>query len=300
MDKLKALIGRIFRWKNIRYFIILGAVAVFVGIGIANLHVESVSEHDRAAQETAQQVQENPDDSAQDSDASSEEDASADSSAFANEGNTEKAKETKEAASSSTSEGSADSSGSGSGDYDSSAGSFESSSSGKKNSTGSSGKSSSGGAGSASSSSGTGSSKSSSSGSASSGSSGGGVSELSVSIDVRCDAISGNGMLTQYGHPELESYAANPQILSMNLVLPAGSSVYDALCAATSAANVQLDATYSAAYKTAYIRGIHYLYEQMTTRYSGWMYSVNGTVPNVGASSYQLSDGDVIHWYYVN
>ena len=32
---------------------------------------------------------------------------------------------------------------------------------------------------------------------------------------------------------------------------------------------------------------------------SGWMYSVNGMTPNVGASNYQVSNGDVIVFYYV-
>ncbi len=31
---------------------------------------------------------------------------------------------------------------------------------------------------------------------------------------------------------------------------------------------------------------------------SGWKYSVNGSFPNVGASQYELSDGDVIRWGY--
>ena len=31
----------------------------------------------------------------------------------------------------------------------------------------------------------------------------------------------------------------------------------------------------------------------------GWMYSVNGRTPNVGASNYQVSNGDVIVFYYV-
>lgn len=31
---------------------------------------------------------------------------------------------------------------------------------------------------------------------------------------------------------------------------------------------------------------------------SGWIYKVNGTAPNRGASAYKVSDGDAISWYY--
>lgn len=31
---------------------------------------------------------------------------------------------------------------------------------------------------------------------------------------------------------------------------------------------------------------------------SGWMYSVNGSFPNIGAGAYKLNDGDVVKWLY--
>ena len=32
---------------------------------------------------------------------------------------------------------------------------------------------------------------------------------------------------------------------------------------------------------------------------SGWMYSVNGSAPNVSCGKYVLKDGDTVSWYYV-
>jgi len=48
-----------------------------------------------------------------------------------------------------------------------------------------------------------------------------------------------------------------------------------------------------------YVKGIDGLYEFDCGSESGWTYSVNGTKPNVGASKYSVSDGDVIKWTYV-
>lgn len=48
-----------------------------------------------------------------------------------------------------------------------------------------------------------------------------------------------------------------------------------------------------------YVKGIDGLYEFDCGSESGWTYSVNGIKPNVGASKYSVSDGDVIKWIYV-
>ena len=51
-------------------------------------------------------------------------------------------------------------------------------------------------------------------------------------------------------------------------------------------------------YNSAYIEGIHNLYEFDVGDLSGWMYRVNGWFPNYGCSRYQLQDGDVVEWVY--
>ena len=51
--------------------------------------------------------------------------------------------------------------------------------------------------------------------------------------------------------------------------------------------------------KDGYIQGIDGLYAGDCGDYSGWMYKVNGKVPDVGADEYKVSTGDKVQWYYV-
>lgn len=123
---------------------------------------------------------------------------------------------------------------------------------------------------------------------------------ITCSITITCDAISGNGKLTAAGHSELEPYAANATILgTTTYTVKEGTSAYDILKQACDANGIQIDATYNATYNTSYVKGINYLYEFSAGAGSGWMYQVNGVSPNRGASSYKLSEGDVVTWYYV-
>ncbi len=46
--------------------------------------------------------------------------------------------------------------------------------------------------------------------------------------------------------------------------------------------------------------GGYWLAEFTNGKNSGWMYTVNGEHPNVGLKKYELKDGDVIVWHYVD
>lgn len=125
--------------------------------------------------------------------------------------------------------------------------------------------------------------------------------EISCTISIRCDSISGNGILTANGHPELESYAANPVILGSTAVkVKKGASVYDVLLQACRSAGIHLESSYTPAYGSYYVQGINHLYEWQAGPGSGWTYTVNGRSVSVGASACKLSDGDVIVWEYVH
>ena len=50
-------------------------------------------------------------------------------------------------------------------------------------------------------------------------------------------------------------------------------------------------------YSSAYVEGLHNLYEFDGGELSGWYYSANGWFPNYGSSRYVLEDGDVIEYY---
>jgi hypothetical protein len=77
-----------------------------------------------------------------------------------------------------------------------------------------------------------------------------------------------------------------------------GSTVFDVLSKVTTSKKIHLEYSYTPAYKSYYIEGIHNLYEFDAGELSGWMYSVNGEFLGVSCSSYNIKDGDVIQWVY--
>lgn len=89
------------------------------------------------------------------------------------------------------------------------------------------------------------------------------------------------------------------------IILPAtevtfsdGESVYDVLQRVCKANKIHMESSFTPVYNSAYIEGIHNLYEFDVGKLSGWMYAVNGWYPNYGCSRYQVKDGDVVEWRY--
>jgi hypothetical protein len=77
-----------------------------------------------------------------------------------------------------------------------------------------------------------------------------------------------------------------------------GESVFNVLQRACKQLEIQMEFENTPIYNSAYIEGIHNLYEYDVGELSGWMYKVNDWFPNYGCSRYQLKDGDVINWVY--
>ncbi len=77
-----------------------------------------------------------------------------------------------------------------------------------------------------------------------------------------------------------------------------GESVFDVLLHTCQENKIHMEYTDTPMYNSAYIEGIHNLYEFDCGSLSGWMYSVNGWFPNYGCSRYALQDGDVVEWVY--
>ena len=77
-----------------------------------------------------------------------------------------------------------------------------------------------------------------------------------------------------------------------------GETVFDVLKRACKAAGIQLEYSWTPMYDSYYIEGINHLYEFDCGLESGWMYKVNGWLPNYGCSKYTLEDGDAIVWCY--
>ena len=89
------------------------------------------------------------------------------------------------------------------------------------------------------------------------------------------------------------------------IILPAtevtfsdGESVYDVLQRVCKENKIHMESSFTPVYNSAYIEGIHNLYEYDVGKLSGWMYAVNGWYPNYGCSRYQVKDGDVVEWRY--
>lgn len=77
-----------------------------------------------------------------------------------------------------------------------------------------------------------------------------------------------------------------------------GESVFHALQRVCKQQNIHMEFVDTPLYNSAYIEGIHNLYEFDAGALSGWMYQVNGWFPNYGCSRYALKDGDIINWVY--
>lgn len=89
------------------------------------------------------------------------------------------------------------------------------------------------------------------------------------------------------------SAAGNPVSSSGTFTFNEGATVYDALCALGLSVNAR-----GSSYGT-YVAAIGGLAEKEHGGTSGWMYSVNGVTPGMACSSYVLSNGENVVWYYV-
>jgi len=77
-----------------------------------------------------------------------------------------------------------------------------------------------------------------------------------------------------------------------------GESVFNLLRRVCKQQKIHMEFENTPIYNSAYIEGIHNLYEFDVGELSGWMYKVNEWFPNYGCSRYALKNGDVICWVY--
>ena len=73
-----------------------------------------------------------------------------------------------------------------------------------------------------------------------------------------------------------------------------GDTVFDVLQKVCTAADIQLEYSWTPAYDSGYIEGINHLYEFDCGSQSGWMYKVNDWFPNYGCSAYRVENGDTL------
>ena len=105
---------------------------------------------------------------------------------------------------------------------------------------------------------------------------------------------------TVHGESAAHSYRENGDSLprwieTKQITLSQGQTAYDALVLALKQAKLPY-----VSLQAGYINSINGLSEQDNGPRSGWMYQVNGVIPQKGSSAYTLQDGDVLVWFYTD
>ena len=119
----------------------------------------------------------------------------------------------------------------------------------------------------------------------------------SCTFSIECATILNN--LDMLDPDKLEMVPSGGTILSTTTVtFYEGESVFDVLQRLCRDEGIHMEASWTPIYNSAYVEGIHNLYEFDCGALSGWMYKVNGWYPNYGSSRYQLQDGDTVEWRY--
>lgn len=120
-------------------------------------------------------------------------------------------------------------------------------------------------------------------------------SEINCSITIECKSILNNMDDLKKGH---EKYVPKNGIMLNNYktTLKSKSTVYDLLKKACNDKGI----TYTAkdTMYSVYIVGINNIDEKDCGKDSGWMYTVNGSYPNVSVDSKKLKDGDKVVFTY--
>lgn len=98
-----------------------------------------------------------------------------------------------------------------------------------------------------------------------------------VTVSVSVSSSAADGRVSGSAHPTFKK----------------GATAYDALCA------TGLSVSTKSSQYGLYVSAIGGLAEFEYSGKSGWMYSVNGSAPNVSCGKYVLKDGDSVSWYYV-
>ena len=98
-----------------------------------------------------------------------------------------------------------------------------------------------------------------------------------VTVSVSVSSSAADGRVSGSAHPTFKK----------------GATAYDALCA------TGLSVSTKSSQYGLYVSAIGGLAEFEYGGKSGWMYSVNGSTPNVSCGKYALKDGDTVSWYYV-
>ena len=121
--------------------------------------------------------------------------------------------------------------------------------------------------------------------------------QLTCTLTITCKTILDN--MDDLDPEKIELVPEDGVILAEKTVtFYEGENVFQLLRREAKANKIHMEFEETPIYNSAYIEGIHNLYEFDCGELSGWMYSVNGWYPNYGCSRYQLKEGDQVEWIY--
>lgn len=124
-----------------------------------------------------------------------------------------------------------------------------------------------------------------------------GTAAYTCTISISCSTINDN--ISWLDPEKVELVPEDGWILPATTVtFYEGESVFNVLLRTCKQFGIHMEFMNTPIYNSAYIEGIHNLYEFDCGELSGWMYKVNEWFPNYGCSRYQLKEGDVICWVY--
>lgn len=124
-----------------------------------------------------------------------------------------------------------------------------------------------------------------------------GTAKGTATISISCETILNN--MDQLDPDKKELIPEDGWILKpVEVEFTEGESVFDLLLRVCRNNLIHMEYSNTPIYNSAYIEGIHNLYEFDCGALSGWMYKVDEWFPNYGCSRYQLKDGNVICWEY--
>lgn len=118
-------------------------------------------------------------------------------------------------------------------------------------------------------------------------------STISVNLSIKWHGLSNDTCSNSYTY--IKNASAYSDIISTTITLNSGSSVFDALDAACSAAGI----SYTEG-SPGYITVINGLSEFEHGESSGWLYRVGSTVPTADCRSYALTSNCTVIWFYTD
>lgn len=121
--------------------------------------------------------------------------------------------------------------------------------------------------------------------------------KMTCTLSVRCDTILKN--IAWLDAEKVELVPQDGVILpEQTVTFYEGESVFNLLLREMKRNKIHFEYQNTPLYNSAYIEGIHNLYEFDCGELSGWIYKVNGWFPSYGCSKYQLREGDCVEWVY--